>query len=470
MQKLQFLSLVALGATVLGTAPAFTQTETATPPSETVPAEARLTLSQIREILQDEGSETDKAAALAQLKLLADEGNSNALRLLGDTALAAGDRPGAIAALNKAAEGGSVPAMLRLAAILMEPGHETSDPTRAVALLEQAAALGDDRPKSQLLRVYSGKVEGVAADPEKARALLSQAMEAGNTAVAEQYGDYASQGLGGPVDAAAAADAWRKAGEAGSATAWLKLGRLLMDPAADRLDPGAAKEAFLAAAELGSVPAQMQLMAGAFDGSFGGKADVAEGLKHAKLLSEAGVISGTIRILDLADQARAAGIDVDAASKAAEAAIAEGNMTPAGALYRYLTSPAAGKNEAARLAALRSAYPEFVPLSIRAKAAFSLADYAKYAEEVKATDPARRAGAIRQLRSGSVNAYVYLVQDLLAEKGLYAGARNGLLTGTTISAFNRYCKDQGILAECVEGPISGRATKAFATAISAETP
>jgi hypothetical protein len=189
-------------------------------------------------------------------------------------------------------------------------------------------------------------------------------------------------------------------------------------------------------------------------------------LKRAQLPSEAGVVGGAMQILNRAEEARANGIDVEAASQAVEAAAIAGNASASTTLYRYLSSPAAGQDGAARLAALVAKNPDLVPLNERVQAASSLADFAKFSEEVKTADENRRAFSIRQVRSGNVNAYVYLVQDLLAGKALYSGPKNGLLTGSTITAFNRYCKDKGIYADCLRGPISGFAVKAFSEAIS----
>lgn len=66
------------------------------------------------------------------------------------------------------------------------------------------------------------------------------------------------------------------------------------------------------------------------------------------------------------------------------------------------------------------------------------------------------------------NLYVWLMQDVMAKRGLYTGARNGLLTSSTARGFRALCADLGITADCVRGPLHRQSAKAAADALKAQ--
>jgi len=57
------------------------------------------------------------------------------------------------------------------------------------------------------------------------------------------------------------------------------------------------------------------------------------------------------------------------------------------------------------------------------------------------------------LGASNPNAYVYFLQDFLADRGIYAGKADGLLTTPTIRAIVSYCRQVGVAEACVRGPL-----------------
>lgn len=66
------------------------------------------------------------------------------------------------------------------------------------------------------------------------------------------------------------------------------------------------------------------------------------------------------------------------------------------------------------------------------------------------------------------NLYVWLMQDVLAKRGLYSGSRNGLLTNSTARGFARLCSQLDISSDCVRGPLYGLSARAVSNALRAE--
>lgn len=66
------------------------------------------------------------------------------------------------------------------------------------------------------------------------------------------------------------------------------------------------------------------------------------------------------------------------------------------------------------------------------------------------------------------NLYVWLMQDVLAERGHYSGEHNGLLTSSTARGFARLCSELGISADCVYGPLHRQSARAVAAALKAQ--
>ncbi|MGP6088793.1 hypothetical protein [Antarctobacter jejuensis] len=68
----------------------------------------------------------------------------------------------------------------------------------------------------------------------------------------------------------------------------------------------------------------------------------------------------------------------------------------------------------------------------------------------------------------SPNAYVRILQRELRAQGYYRGRVNGWLTSSTIAAHQRFCRDQGILDQCREGPRKTDTIRAVTEALAAQ--
>jgi TPR repeat protein len=66
-----------------------------------------------------------------------------------------------------------------------------------------------------------------------------------------------------------------------------------------------------------------------------------------------------------------------------------------------------------------------------------------------------------RLAGSNLNAYVYIMQRYMKDQGKYMGPLNGMLTASTIKAFNSMCAASEKSNECAAGPLSPRARRVF---------
>ena len=86
---------------------------------------------------------------------------------------------------------------------------------------------------------------------------------------------------------------------------------------------------------------------------------------------------------------------------------------------------------------------------------------------LKDAEPEHYVGAVSTAFWINKNAWVRVLQMELRTLGYYHGAINAKMTGQTIRAQSRFCKDRGIPDVCALGPLHGRTMRAVAGLIAA---
>ena len=84
--------------------------------------------------------------------------------------------------------------------------------------------------------------------------------------------------------------------------------------------------------------------------------------------------------------------------------------------------------------------------------------------------PQQAMSVLRDLRRRSAHAYVYFIQQQLAERGIYDGPLSGILDSRTISAFKAACDKAGALRTCAPGPLTDITARVLGGFLFAPTP
>jgi uncharacterized protein len=197
---------------------------------------------------------SDIATAIKFCKI-ASASSRRALYELGRAYAANRQMPEAIAAYRKAAEKGSSSAMVELGVLLGTGTGVAKDEAQARKLFERAAEAGNARGVSNLA-VLGG---GAPADPVKARALLSKAVETNSAEAEYQLGLMLANGSGGPKDDVGARALFEKAAEQGHPAALEQMGEFAKSGRGGPQDSTAAKAYFEQAAALGNEDAKAAL-------------------------------------------------------------------------------------------------------------------------------------------------------------------------------------------------------------------
>jgi TPR repeat protein len=410
------------------------------------------------------GPELD--AAITTLDGLATQGNARAAYELAEYYGRHAAEPDAAAALpyyRMALDGGDERALIRLGDIHHDQAVPGLDAAQSVEFYRRAAEAGNAIAMQRLGEAYATG-DHLPRDLDQAVRWFQDAAAAGNGYGALRLGDLYRTGEGG-LDPQLAVEAYRDAAEANNNWAQIRLGDLYRDGELVDADPLAALEWYEAARRANNAAAFMRIANGLVAGTVG------EGEREAGLaMLEQGASAGepraalTLARLLLADQEA----DPDRALALLEAAktdpaaqsllvrlFAEGidgriAVDKARARLALANVQAAGGPSAAADAAI------VATLAINAPGG-----PAAVGEAALAVDPAGRPGLIRRLLALDANAYVAVLQQRLASDGLYSGPISGVLTGSTISSINAFCRQSGIEARCLAGPLSPGAINAL---------
>ncbi|KKB09798.1 tetratricopeptide repeat protein [Devosia chinhatensis] len=393
-------------------------------------------------IIRGEGAEPDFEGGLSILRSLGGEGNPSIALAIGDyyadASLGNVDADQAVANYRQAASDGSVAGLLRLAD-LYRTGTEGLPPNGelAVAALQEASDAGNNVARRTLAGMLVAGDLG-QKDVDRGLALLDAAMGEGDRQAALLLGEFRSNGRYMPADYDEAMRAFDAAIAAGHPSAEVSKALALTSGPLAREYKAEGVE-LLKAAVAREVPtarlalAQAQL-AGRVDGD--GLADAMATLGPAIEADD----SAAIRFL--------IGFYRDGQRNVAR---------PDLAAARQLVEQKAGVLGAPRVA--------LENMLILAKEPGSSGRLGAFDAYFQVLEPQTRSSAVILIHAANLNAYVYLLQRGLAEKGLYDGVPNGQLGRTTINAVAAFCSSAGIRSVCDRGPLTPQAARAIANAL-----
>ena len=465
----QRTAATALALLVMACAPAMAQTDPdssqVTTQQETgTEAEAAPTLDRLKRILQRGDDAAAVATALADLTARAAT-DPEAAYLLGNLYFNGAksvprDYGKAEPLMQLAADAGNPLALAKLGDIYRR-GGDGFDPSRAFAYYQQAADLGNAGAAYRLGEYYRTGGGGVAEDDALALKYYLIASQNGDTRSLLRLGDIYRSGVDLGLDPALAVDFYKQAATAQDATALVRLGDLYSTgitgvPA----EPSTAVSYYEQAIAGGNQAVALKLAEGYIDGSLGGTPS-----RGVELLQQA-VADGTPGAPAALARAYLAGEAVSRDTAVAltilNTAVAAGDAEAGRLLIRLYVEGRSGVSK--DLAAARATLDAIGPALDDGARAFETlildvaerpADgYPALLPNFTALSNQTKRTALSRVFSLDRNAYVFLIQERLAELGYYQGNANGLLTSSTITAFNQACVDMNILDDCRTGPLS----------------
>lgn len=463
LTSLAALALAGVGAIL---SPALAQD--ATPPAETPAAMdvIRASAADLRKIIRDGSAAAERQAALDDLAALAQQGDATAALYLGDVyrtgTFVPEDPARAVAAYRLAVAKSNPTAARRLADLHL--GGDAPDVTAAEALefYEMAAEAGDEWALQKLGDLYRDGTL-VTADATRAADYYRAALEAGRPTAAIRLGDLYRDGL----DPAASLDIYRTAAEAGDTTAMLRLGDAYRDGIGGQPDLVRAAEQYQAAYDAGADSAFFRLARAKL--AVPGQAEEAVALLEAAIAEgrpNAALVLGTAYL-----DGEGVPVDVERAVTVLRSGAENGDVNAARRLVRLYVDgkgPALASNPLAARAILASVRDQLdaEPLlrdtvSVDGAVARDPAAFADLVDRFSQLDGTAQSSVAGQLHRANPNAYVALLQAHLLENGLYSGELSGLLTQSTITAFNRLCAEQDASDDCTGGPLSTPARNVF---------
>ncbi|HVZ13789.1 MAG TPA: hypothetical protein VG894_04950 [Bauldia sp.] len=313
------------------------------------------------------------------------------------------------------------------------------DPAAAMAAYKAAADAGNLSATRKLAAMLAMRTPGVRSQPDQAEALLKQAADTDPKNGFAALGDFyiARTPLRNP---AKAIDAYQRAAAAGNASAVLKLASAHLNRRLGAASSPAKGVDLLKSAIADHVPNAAVTLANAYIWGTGIPKAPGTAVQILKTAASGGDVSAARRLVNLYSMGTVKGIGRSLSRASTVLAAIEPQLTPDVKALEELVLKAAGATSAAARSAI-------------------LTQYLAFEGEARATAAQR----IAQVNPGT---YVYIAQSLLAQRHLYDGARNGLLTTATARAMVRFCGQAGLGSVCtVRGPLSGAAIAAMAKAL-----
>lgn len=455
--------VLAVGASITVRA----QAPAAQPPGQAQAQQAPkpLTLQDLTRILRSSDRADELEGALVELDAMIAAGNADAAQLLGieysrDRGSLPLDYAKAVSYLEQAAALGRPEAYMVLADLHR---RESGGLPRAKALdyLRAAAYAGLEQalmPLAEALR------RGIYGEPDVPASIpyYEAALAAGNTAAARQLTAIYRAGTGGPDDGAMLARYLGITADTGDNPARRALADLYLKGVAVPSDPALAERYLRAALADGDEAAGPILATALLRGQLGAGRE-AEAVPLLQAAFDAGNIAVAAPLADAYARGRGVTADLPKAIGILRAG-ADGDDAAAKAALLNLYVRGSGRDLPPNPAAARSLYAA-IPDHARTPAILangailaahgrSLDDYALMWTRFKELDATQQARAGQQILRINRNAYVYMLQSLLAERGHYSGAMSGLLTASTISAVNAFCVQLNIARQCRLGPLN----------------
>jgi TPR repeat protein len=473
------------------------------PPVATMAQDAIPEIAQAKSLIAEK--QFDKLQPLvAGLEKAAQAGNVDAQFLLGDmfaskdTNIFQGRQAEAVSYYEKALSGGRTGAAIRLGDLYSNDRVVAADPVKAFQYYSQAASTGKSAYAERRVATAYLRGNGVAADPEKAVAMLVKLADAGDLPAARALGDtYADKKFTG-ADNKLAIKYYEQAFKAGDHALARKLGSLLSaekDPeslaqsvgyfkqaadAGDSYSKLQTAKAHLAGSGVPRDPAMgvkmLEELVAANDrsaysqlGSLYASGEIVkqDGKKAAELYGQAvqaGDAGAIVRLADIYYYGRGIPKDPNKAISLLTEASDNGNVSASRrlmTLYREAPRKAITKSPAKAKAIFEKVRPSMTPEGVlqeeilfAAMDSTSVGAYQQVSEQFEKLPMKLAKPTFSVVRRLNENVYVYLVQDRLKAAELYSGRLSGMLTPDTIRAINAVCRKGERAENCGLGPMS----------------
>lgn len=425
---------------------------------------------ELRSIIREGTELAARQTAFDDLVKAADGGDALAALFLGDLYRSGifvdTDLAKAADAYRMAIDGNNATAARTLGDMYLRGDAPDVTPEQALSYYELAAERGDGRAQQRLGDFYrDGNM--VTADTARAEEYYGQAIDTGLASASLRLGDLYRRGEN-PADSL---PVYQAAADRGDTDAMIRLGDIYRDGTVGDADLAQAATYYKQALDAGADSAFNRLVAA----YLGNPASVSDGVALLEEASAAGRPGAAVRLANAYLNGEGVEADIPRAIAVLEAAIAAEDPLAVRRLVRlYIDGkgralarqPREAEQILERYAALLNEDALFRDrLAVDAATARNEDAFGSILDRYVTLDGESQATLAGQMGMANQNAYVLMLQSHLSEQGLYSGTLSGLLTQSTINAFNEFCARQQAAATCSGGPLSSPARRLFRDAL-----
>lgn len=387
-----------------------------------------LALLSLGDIYSRDGDNLNGELAASYYEKAANIGNNSAMHKLGELyrkgSIVPKDENKAKLYLSKASESGNVGAQIRLAGLLIAEASSLEDRSRGIDILEILTESGDKTAPILLGDFYSSD----AANFDKAVNFYEKAARTGNNygfiKLARAYRD-------GTIVASNSEKAiayFHSAAENGDASALRMLASDHLNKRFGTLSNPRSAVALLEKAIAAGDNKSFSSLASVYLNGLGGiKKDPKKAIDMLVTGAKLGDPSSTKSLVNIYRNGR--GKEVPKNLTKAEQALA---------LYG---------------AALSDDDKVYEKNLLSASRATSIQEFKSIFDSINALPSSKQIQFVNNIRSANGNAYTFVIQSALNQKGIYKGKINGYMNSGTIRSINEYCRSVGISTQCVQGPL-----------------
>lgn len=428
-------------------------------------------------VKSDYDAAEDLDARLNILKILEDYNgdNKDILLFLGDAySRIAGvptDVSKAIGFYNKSVEQGNLWGLIRVGDLCNDGTLIPRDPTQAFSFYKAAADKGLSFAKLRLGNAYlSGN--GVGADITQGLRLIKESAETGDQWALMRVGDLYRFGDYVAVDRPAAIGFYQKAAIAGNDDGLIKLSDIYRDGVIASKDAQKSIAYLEQASDKGIKRARVILGQNHIWKKYGALSDPAKGMRLITQAHKMGEPSAAPALANIYMNGTLVARNPQRAIRILTKAADANNAAAVTQLLSYYRD---GRNGALSqdIVKAREIFQKYQgvytpaerlrqDIILQAATARHSEDYVKIVELLKTAPASIQSETISALRNVNANAFVFVVQERLKQRGFYEGKNNGLLTTATISSINKLCQQSVAAHKCSQGPLSPAAVRLIA--------
>lgn len=351
-------------------------------------------------------------------------------------------------------------------------GEYDGQSDRAFGFAETQRLAGDSGNQIANYQLAEAYRRGIVVDtnhPEAFR-LFTTLREQGHAAATERLAGYYAQGLVTERDPETAIDLYRTAASLGREGAYVPMAKLLSEI-------GRGEDALIAmqqGADADNERAEVGLAEGHLDGLFGAETDREFGRTELNRLAEAGNLRAAASVLNRIGDGEDLSPDLDRVLGQLSSAMQNGDGRAAETLLRfYREVPRPVDDSLDRRRAILDAYGPIIRGSVYYPELANMAyetnngveAYPLLLEIVREANGVGYERAMLQIFWRDKNAFTYILQAELVDRGLYSGPLNGYMTRNTVRGALKYCDESNIYDVCIHGPLRTPAVRLMSTAL-----